>query len=448
MSVKIVNMKAKSARLAYIGTLFVFFLFVICRNVISEEQGIPNKEQLVAFYQATAQNSLFQRDRWFIEVSDQTTIEGAIPKTASQKLMTKYTVYKDRERIDSRNETTYFSEENERIVKKRFQYITLDGCYYCYDRAVREGDYPWTVIATNEINQPRRLLNSAGNTMLALAGYMHGDLKPLADILAEESSVLKMLPLMQIVNGFPTYVLEATTPYGHYTVWMDPNCGYSPRRVIVERGPKDLYDGKPVSTPRPVSQHNAHLSPRPTRERARFELEISKIEQVGDCLIATQGTGNITETFSDGSIEKCNTECECTFVDPSPDFNDIPNAFVLDVPNGTPVSNVDFPAGRFKWQNGKMVSDIDGLVIEQLDDTAEEIMKEKALPSGLGSIENTVISNKEPNVVVGTQTELAESQSEVLAESHGLSIVVLIPIGLLIIGVIGLLMFRHLRAYG
>ena len=149
-------------------------------------------------------------------------------------------------------------------------------------------------------------------------------------------------------------MLEATTPYGQYTVWMDPNCGYSPRRVIVERGPKDLYDGKPVSTPRPPPPGYTR-KPRPTREHVRFVMEISKIKEIDGGFLATEGSTTLSTDFSDGSKEEIHGVCVFTLIDLDPDFNNIPNAFVLGVPNGTQVYDLDDPKGKFKWQDGKVV---------------------------------------------------------------------------------------------
>jgi hypothetical protein len=47
----------------------MFCLLVICRIATSVEPGVPDKKQLVAFYQAAAQKSLFQRDRWMLEAN-------------------------------------------------------------------------------------------------------------------------------------------------------------------------------------------------------------------------------------------------------------------------------------------------------------------------------------------------------------------------------------------
>ena len=322
----------------------------------SVKADIPKEEQLLALYQATAQKSLFQRDKWIIEVSDQiTTMKGDMPKIVTGKFSRKFTVYRDGDRIDSRSERSgSFGNNSKRTyATTNYQYLLLDGRVYDYQR--REGleELPKIVVASK--SRTRSVINCAGSNALALAGYMLGDLKPLAEILAEESSVLHTLPSMQMVNGFPTYVLEATTPYGQYSVWMDPNCGYSPRRVIVERGPKDLLDGKPVSTPRPPPPPGFTRKPRPTREHVRFVLEISKIEEIDGDFMTTKGSTISSTVFSDGSKEESHDVCEFTLIDLDPDFNKIPDAFVLGVPDGTQVYNMDFPEGKFKWQDGKMV---------------------------------------------------------------------------------------------
>jgi len=349
MGMRMDNKRAKSARSAFGLAVFLFSLLVICRIATSVEPGVPDEKQLVAFYQATAQKSLFQRDRWIVEAKSQRTTESPfLLKTSARKYVEKHTVYRDRGRLDSRTEQIRmnFPEEEDRIDKRRRQYVILDDRVYSYTRWVPEGQQPLRIIASNDLTS--RVLYSAGVDVLALAGYMSVKEKPLAEILAEESSVLHVQPSMQMVNGFPTYVLEATTPYGHYTVWMDPNCGYSPRRVIVERGPDDLYGGKPVS---------ARSGPsRPTFERARFVLDILKIKEIGGGFMATEGTTTTTHVYSTGSIERTHGVCELALVDLHPDFNDVPDAFVLDVPDGTRVFDDDFPVGTFKWQNGQMVS--------------------------------------------------------------------------------------------
>jgi hypothetical protein len=86
---------------------------------VNGKDQIPNEEQLVAFYQATAQKSLFQRDRWIIKVENQQTIEGAISKTAARKYLEKYTVYRDRGRIDSRKERIWMDFPKEKTESTR-----------------------------------------------------------------------------------------------------------------------------------------------------------------------------------------------------------------------------------------------------------------------------------------------------------------------------------------
>ena len=71
--------------------------------------------------------------------------------------------------------------------------------------------------------------------------------------------------------------------------------------------------------------------------------------------MTTKGSTISSTVFSDGSKEESHDVCEFTLIDLDPDFNKIPDAFVLGVPEGTQVYNMDFPEGRFKWQNGKMV---------------------------------------------------------------------------------------------
>ena len=125
----------------------------------SMKADILKVEQLVDLYQATARKSLFQRDKWIIEVSEQVnTMEGDMPKIVTRSYTRKYTVYRDGDRIDSRSQRTGFiSKNSNRKETRSYQYLLLDGRVYDYQRRSDAKDQPRMVIASK--NLTRRVIN-------------------------------------------------------------------------------------------------------------------------------------------------------------------------------------------------------------------------------------------------------------------------------------------------
>lgn len=129
---------------------------------------IPKEEQLVAFYQATAQKSLFQRDKWIIKVNDQsTTMKGDMPKIVTGKFTRKYTVYRDGDRIDSRSERSGSLGKNSerKYATRTYQSLLLDGRVYDYQRREDAKDQPKIVVASK--SRTRSVINCAGSNARA-----------------------------------------------------------------------------------------------------------------------------------------------------------------------------------------------------------------------------------------------------------------------------------------
>ena len=345
-------MKSKHSRQYLIG-LSVPLIFLICRITDAQSQR-PDSKQLIDFYQATAQKSLFNIDRWKVEVNEQTTMEGNFAKTSPQKYTRKYIVYRDGDRVDTRIVMNSFFPDQ--IRETRYQNVIFGGRSYFYNRYVRKDELPKSLIIND--NTAVLFLNCMGHQARAFSGYMLGDLKSLSEILVEKSSEITVRPSMEVVNGYSTYVLEANTQYGHYTVWMDPNCGYSPRRVVIERGEKGMLAIQPhlnlKTNNKPTDK--ATRPARPSVERTTEIMDIQKIQKINGNYFAAAGTTTTTRIYFNGSVKKFNRTCEISLIDFNPDFNEIPGVFIPDVPNGTAVHDDNVPDSKFFWQDGKVVS--------------------------------------------------------------------------------------------
>jgi hypothetical protein len=217
---------------------------------------------------------------------------------------------------------------------------------------------------------------------------------------------------------------------------------------VVRRTGSDLVNGKRLDTPMRSPGRDVPLIRRLPRTKLVIALDSVKIENIDGIFVPVEGRVRINTVRSNGEEETSVATFKRSEIDLNPDFDKYEGAFVLDVPDGTPVNYVDFfgTGVRYVWQNGKMVADVDDLVIAELDKTAQQIIADGDAPAKLGTFKKTDANDQEPNAVGDTSEKVAESQREVLAESNGLPIVVLILIGLAIIGVVGLLVFRKLKA--
>jgi hypothetical protein len=332
-------------------------LLVLC-IVGRAASAVPNEQQLVALYCKTAENWPFQKDRWVLRFNLEERIEGLLRDDIPNKLSVEYTVYRDTDRLDHRQimRRAPPTEEISSSLPEEYQDVTSDGRRHSYANYTSLRD-PLRWIRSSECDISPRVVNGLGYAMASMQGYAGGELKSLSVILKEASSKLSVRPSVEVVNGFSTYVLEGSTPYGHYTMWLDPNCGYCPRRMSVAWDPDDLFEGKPVSSPRPTPPL------RPTRlawpsgpyKEISFLTDVSEVENIGGTYIPTEATTVMTMTYADGSVVKRHNFCKCLRIDFAPDFTAIPDAFVLDAPDGTPVHDLDFPAARHGGQS--LISD-------------------------------------------------------------------------------------------
>jgi len=235
-----------------------------------------------------------------------------------------------------------------------------------------------------------------------------------------ESKTLSLRPEMEQADGFECYVLEGDTRDYHYTVWIDPNNGYLHRKVIGE-GHK-------------------------TEELVKRLLEITgvKIESFDGIPMVTEATRHVFSEYIDGNTIDLTAREKISNIVWNPDFEK-EGAFKLDnIPNGTPVSyfadNTNETGIEFHWQDGKIVANIDEEVIEQIDKMTEEILTEDQASNSLETTQKTDITTNEPSITKKVKLErhvdTAKGRGEVLSETRPFYTLLLIPIGLLIIGII------------
>ena len=235
-----------------------------------------------------------------------------------------------------------------------------------------------------------------------------------------ESETLRLRPEMEQVDGFECYVLEGDTRDYHYTVWIDPDHGYLHRKIIGE-GHK-------------------------TEKLVKRLLEVTgvKIESFDGIPMVTEATRHVFSEYIDGNTIDLTAREKISNIVWNPDFEK-EGAFKLDnIPNGTPVSyfadNMNETGIKFHWQDGKIVANIDDLVVEQIDKMTEEILTEDQASNSLETTQKNEITTNEPAITKKVKLErhvdTAKGRGDVLSETRPFYTLLLIPIGLLIIGII------------
>jgi hypothetical protein len=180
-------------------------------------------------------------------------------------------------------------------------------------------------------------------------------------------SNLQMKSEMANIDGHQVYVLEGKSKRGKITVWLDPNANYHPRRIEILKSDDDLLNGRPVK----LAKEDNLIKNKQLKEYSMTVDEV-KISKIGDVNIMTGA--NITEvrTYADGYKITARYPFQILNINLKPDFLST-KAFDVNLPDGTPVNNNDFPGDKYEVRQGKIVSA--GTSFEQIDKTIDQKKK-------------------------------------------------------------------------
>ena len=335
----------------------VFILLFCDGSCLGKSESLSATEILEA-YQQTMEKSLFHREKSAFKAEQRVedtlidkTLEGYTTETyeSSQKI----TFLHNGDHIDYREEHTTF-EEGQVYAVAINQYLLNNGYGYSLNQ-IKDKNIRFLSFYTK--SRWKHALGNLGAVGAAFEGRMSGDSSQyLWEVLKEEPN-LKLRDEMEVIDGHKTYVLEAKTNHGHYTLWIDPNCGFNLRRCVVCRKDDDLMDGEPLNKP-PVQPPSPELGrPRfPTIEHL-FTFDSIQIKNFNGLFLPIEGTVTTNEKYSNGNQYKKQWSYKRFDIDLDPDFNKIEGAFAIDIPNGTLARDGDnLAAGiRYMWQNGKIV---------------------------------------------------------------------------------------------
>ena len=245
------------------------------------------------------------------------------------------------------------------------------------------GDFPGEPPAIGFISKKEEKKNSfipLGYGGSSLDGTFFGDQQSVETILSQASDI-SLRPQMEAVNEVDCYVIKASTPYGKYDLWIDPQHGYNIARARVYKSGNDILNGKPISK---YSKSKAEMRDLQRQYKGKlpggiekffFSLDIVEFQKIANVWVPTEGNYQHTIKYVDGRVKTEKRLHKRTHIDPTPDFEAI-SAFVPDIPDGARITLDDVPSISFEWREGKLVPNIDEDVEAQLDEMAEKLMAE------------------------------------------------------------------------
>jgi hypothetical protein len=148
--------------------------------------------------------------------------------------------------------------------------------------------------------------------------------------------------------GLRCYVLRGSTKYGVITAWIAPERSYNAVKWIVKKGPKDLYNDRPVV-------HG---------EVTRI-FEAIDFVKIDDVFVLSKGRFTAPNRDTDGT-QTLTYEFELSDIKLNPDFVAL-GAFKFKIPDGTPVIIMEHPGIRYIWKDGRAVPDVEGLAFDEID---------------------------------------------------------------------------------
>jgi hypothetical protein len=407
--------------------------------------SLEENDVLSSFCNAVRQSLLHSKSVAY-QATEKLTIEGAVQGKTPYETLRTFTFLRNGNQLDCRlkQQQIFRSELGDKeqdSVEHRFQYLISGGRYFKYslNTVADQMDPKYTRIYTSQKDPWNLRTTSASTVGKSLDGYIWGDEgKPIWDILNDASSVLQLRPSLEEVDGHDTYVLEGDTKYGHYNLWIDPNCGFNARRIIVRKRGDNLFRGKPVSSPPPKLPRGAMAAhPQVSYNEVLYVLDSISIAKFNDLFVPVSAVATTTYEYVNGEKVQFKQEYKRTGVDLNPDFAKIPDAFDLLVRNGSDVYDLEMPTADFEWSNGKVVAKIDESYLTMIDDTVKEIKKGTDGASPLVKEEDTSKDQPDsPIVVEDARSEDQQTVPAILSETRISTWLLLIPIGLLFVCIV------------
>jgi hypothetical protein len=333
-------------------------MVIIINNAKSEQ--IPGKEQIISFYE----NSLSMPIKAVYTIDSNQNVEGMEwPANVTYH----FTMYRDglRKSVDGFERIT-LKKTNEVIEETNMMRI-LDKRSIMVMTSTHQ---PLLVYVDSEKERKKgeKAFYAALGGGMITEGFMIGLENQRIPEYLRTCSNLTMRDKIEDIEGNPTYVIEGQGNQGKIILWLDPAKGHRPRRVELYKTSESIYYGQPLAS---------YHSERPELKDKKIKdykavCDSINIDDINGTYFITSGRMSETRIFTDDSKFTLISNFHISNINLNPDF-DVIKPFDLKVPDGTPLSDGDFPGGHFEVQKGKIVSA--GASFDEIDKTIDQIKK-------------------------------------------------------------------------
>jgi len=265
----------------------------------------------------------------------------------------------------------------------RVRYAPLSGVEYRFDDFLGANQGLHIQWASPDADEPVKLDHLAVRLMGAakgdehsryldcenvLFGFMPGDNQQPVWKVMREAATLELLPDTKIIAQHKTHVIRSTGAFGTHTLCLDPEFGFLPRQIVIQRQNGHLFNAIQLGVEQNPSarlpeaararlQARGMLQPAYTITESENRLANLQLSERHGQFVITDFDHSQQQTVKSGdrTEQKQNrTEYRTQVFDLRPDSwpaDALQTA--VDIPNGTPVSTSD-GVKSFVWMNGKV----------------------------------------------------------------------------------------------
>jgi hypothetical protein len=282
---------------------------------------------------------------------------GTTQRGGSYDAEDSWRVLRDRNRwkLSCEETTTIITRKGKRSSHQEAYECVVPGAKEYSDLRIRKdaksGKIGYLVANLSRTTEEEQREIAAEDDFMLVFGYLQGNGKMmyLPDILKR----LDLQTSQDVLEGRQVVLLTGKGPFGAYELWLDPDYGFLPRRIRVRKGASDFAGER-------------RLSSYPGLREMRTDVEVSRLEKIGDAAIIADFTIDDRTIYEDRQV-KSHATCALSNIDLSPDVSS-QEAFQvsLDIPNGAEVQVDDALTIRHVWENGHIVKWVDNELSKEL----------------------------------------------------------------------------------